>query len=96
MDAPPLAYRCRVSFAVPGPDGVPRVIAEGQIIAAGDPVLKGRLGMFQTVAEYVEQATAAPGEFRAVHIPPPDPAKDEETTDEPAAKRRPGRRPANP
>lgn len=58
------AYRARSSFAVPGPGGVARVVQEGDIVKAGDPVVKTNREAFQSMTEYVEQTTQAPGEKR--------------------------------
>jgi hypothetical protein len=60
--------RARVSFAAVV-DGVPRVVNEGQLVDAGDPVIKGRESSFEDVNAYVtrrggaavEDATAPPG-----------------------------------
>lgn len=63
------AFRARSSFAVPGPDGMPRVIQEGTIVGHDDPALKTRRELFQPMSEYIEQTTQAPGEKRAVRMP---------------------------
>jgi len=54
-------------------DGVHVLIQPGQVVDAGDPILKGRESLFEPftpkVRQYpgqrVEQATAAPGEKRS-------------------------------
>lgn len=43
-----------------------RVIEEGMIIPATDPVVKGREHLFTDLDEVIERATAAPGERRPV------------------------------
>jgi hypothetical protein len=63
------AYRASSSFAVPGPDGMPRVIQEGTLVGHDDPVLKTRGELFQPMSEYIEQTTQAPGEVRPIRIP---------------------------
>lgn len=56
--------------------GVPRNYTTGQLLDEADPVVKGREHLFEDVEthvegrrEPVEQATAAPGEKRAVGRP---------------------------
>lgn len=63
------AFRARSSFAVPGADGMPRLIQEGTIVGHDDPVLKSRRELFQPMSEYIEQTTQAPGEVRPIRIP---------------------------
>lgn len=63
------AFRARSSFAVPGPDGLPRVIQEGDILGHDDPAMKTRRELFQPMSEYIEQTTKAPGEKRLVRMP---------------------------
>lgn len=63
------AFRASSSFAVPGPDGLPRVIREGDIVAEDDPVVKTNRGNLQPMTEHIEQATKAPGEVRPIRIP---------------------------
>lgn len=63
------AYRALSSFAVPGPGGMPRVIREGDVLSAGDPAVKSNKEAFQSMDDYVEQATAAPGEKRPTRFP---------------------------
>lgn len=43
-----------------------RIVRSGEIVAANDPVVKGREALFTDPDSLVEQATAAPGEKRAV------------------------------
>lgn len=63
--------RCTSPFAT-WINGVPRVVANDELVDSSDPVVKGREGNFvpveQSVAHRstVEQATAAPGEARTV------------------------------
>ncbi|MBA2951591.1 hypothetical protein [Streptomyces himalayensis] len=67
--------RCKSPFSV-WKNGVPRVITGGQLIEDTDPVYKGHEHLFEDVETFmsekaersapVEQATAAPGEKRAV------------------------------
>lgn len=71
-------YRCKRSFVL-GANGANRVIRVGDIIAAGDPRFKqykhllGDPKFFETsdafIERTIEQATAAPGEKRAVGRP---------------------------
>lgn len=72
--------RCKGSFSVWNKDGVPRVIAGGDLIDENDPVYKGHESYFEDVEGYVsareekkqttvEQATAAPGEQRDLTPP---------------------------
>jgi hypothetical protein len=63
------AYRATSSFAVPGADGMPRVIQEGTIVGHDDPALRTRRELFQPMGEYIEQTTQAPGEVRPIRIP---------------------------
>lgn len=42
-----------------------RIIHEGDVFDAKDPVVKGREAVFEDVETRVEAATAAPGEKRA-------------------------------
>ena len=74
--------RAKSSFsAVIG--GTPRVVTEGTLVEDGDPILRGREHLFETVETFmsdrapqstekapVEQATAEPGEKRTVRKPP--------------------------
>jgi len=57
--------------------GAPRSYTTGQLVDGADPVVKGREHLFEDVevhveakAATVEQATAEPGERRAVTRPP--------------------------
>lgn len=64
-------YVARQAFATQL-DGVTVVIQPGQVVDAGDPILKGREALFDDFApkirtypgQRIEQATAAPGEKR--------------------------------
>jgi hypothetical protein len=76
-----MAKRCKASFTA-WTAGVPRVVTAGDLVDDGDPVIKGREHLFESVDAYVaarqpgavlppgpaevEQATAAPGERRSV------------------------------
>jgi len=67
--------RATASFAVVV-NGVPQVIPVGYLVEDGHPLLKGRGHLFEDADthvarrnERVEQATAAPGEKRAVPRP---------------------------
>lgn len=73
--------RCTSAFAV-SVDGAPRMYTVGQLVAASDPVIKGREALFEDVethmadkaarqAPRVEQATAEPGEKRSVSVARP-------------------------
>ena len=53
--------RARTAFAVGH-----KIVAAGALVDSDDPLVKGREGLFAPV---VEQATAAPGERRAVKRP---------------------------
>jgi hypothetical protein len=80
--------RSKASFAAVV-NGVPQVIPVGYLVEDGHPVLKGREHLFEDADTHVarrdkrvEQATAAPGEKRAVSRPtrparPRGKAKDE-------------------
>jgi hypothetical protein len=65
-----------MSFAV-HVGGAPRVVPVGTLVEADDPILRGREQYFEDVETYVsdrasarvEQATAAPGEQRALPRP---------------------------
>lgn len=59
-------YRCVQSFVAPRYDGEPgdQIVATGTLVAADDPVVKGREIYFEPVDEAVERATARPGEKR--------------------------------
>lgn len=73
--------------------GVPRSYTVGQLVEDGDPVIKGREQFFEDVeahlaskrseAKPVEQATAGPGEKRAV-ARPSRPARRTKSKDEKA------------
>lgn len=67
--------RSRASFAAVV-DGVPQVIPVGYLVEDGHELLKGREELFEPVEAHMsrreqrpEQATAAPGEKRAVGRP---------------------------
>ena len=69
--------RCKSPFTV-WTDGVPRVIAGGELIDDSDPVYRGREHFFEDASAYVasrdngggvEDATAEPGEHRQVSAP---------------------------
>lgn len=48
-------------------DGIPRQVHKGELVKPNDPAVKGREHLFASESEpVVEQATAAPGEKRAV------------------------------
>lgn len=70
-----MALRSKRSFAAYGPTGAPRVVKAGQIVADDDPIVKGREDAFESVDAHLarhartEQATAAPGEPRALTPP---------------------------
>lgn len=64
--------RSKVSFAATI-NGVPQVVNVGRLVEDGDPLLKGREHLFETVETHmaartsgVEQATADPGEKRGI------------------------------
>lgn len=53
-----------------GEAGLPgTVIPEGTLLPATDPIVKRHPELFQPVEDYVESATANPGEARAVTPP---------------------------
>lgn len=69
--------RCKDAFAT-HVNGIPRVVAAGQLVDSDDPAVKGREQFFEPVDTYmsrrsgvhqVEHATAAPGEVRMVSTP---------------------------
>lgn len=70
--------RCKASFAA-SVNGTPHMFKVGQLVDAGDPVIRGREGLFEDVETYVsgreaarvEQATAEPGAKRSVGRPAP-------------------------
>lgn len=77
--------RCVFPFAYTEPNGVQRVLSAGDLVDSGDPAVKGRESLFETVEATVhratvraaggsvegviEQATKAPGEKRATSRP---------------------------
>lgn len=61
------AYRAIAGFA-PADAGY-RVVREGELVFDDDPVMEGRMHLFQPVDDFVEQTTQAPGERRAVSPP---------------------------
>ena len=58
-------FRARTNFATTF-NGVPTVVAPGDLAREGHPILQGRLALFEPFEPKVrfEQATAAPGEKR--------------------------------
>jgi hypothetical protein len=42
------------------------VVKPGEVFSASDPIVKKRRSLFAAVEDVVEQATAAPGELRAL------------------------------
>lgn len=62
-------FQARAAF-VTSVGGKRRMVRAGELVGEGDPVLKGREGMFTPVSEVVEQATSAPGERRSVPTHP--------------------------
>lgn len=83
--------RCRAAFTVWNPDGMPRVVAGGDLVDDQDPILKTHGHLFEDVDAYVaerssqvEQATAEPGERRAVRRPAR--GKQAQAGDKPAGK----------
>lgn len=60
--------RAREAFFVATKSGYARQIQEGEMVESDDPIVKGREAYFIQVriGDVVEQATAAPGEKRAV------------------------------
>jgi hypothetical protein len=61
-------FRARSSF-VATVAGRTVTVAAGQLVQEGDPLLTGRGALFDPVSDYVEQATAAPGEKRTTSRP---------------------------
>lgn len=63
--------RCISPFAARH-DNAPRVVGLGELVDAGDPIVKGREHLFEPVETFmsrrstVEEATAAPGSVRTV------------------------------
>ena len=68
-----MAYRANTSFKLPSR----RIVTVGSLIAEGDKDLKFMLeaGLVMDVDEFLEAATAAPGERRAVSPPKKKKAK---------------------
>lgn len=66
---PKEAFRARVSFAVPDGLGSMRLVQAGQFVAGDDPVVASNRGELQPVSEFIQQATATPGEARPVRMP---------------------------
>lgn len=68
------ALRARTAFIIASAKGgIPHSVSEGQVFMSDDPIIhsvKGNVLLFEPFDE-VEQATAAPGEKRAVRIPKP-------------------------
>lgn len=64
------------SFAYTDKDGVRRHVTAGQAVKKDDAVVKGHEGYFRPIEESIEQATAAPGEYRRtrrrVRFPKPE------------------------
>lgn len=62
--------RVKEAFSFTEKNGVARVLCPGDLVDSNDTAVKGREQFFETpedvVARSVEQATAAPGEKRAV------------------------------
>lgn len=65
---PKSVFRAKRGF-VAHVGGRPRRIRRGDLVQEGDGVLTGRAHLFDEVSEYVEQATAGPGERRSVSVP---------------------------
>lgn len=75
-------YRCRSAFVHYEKGGARRRYQPGQLVAEGDPILAGREKNFELVDDFmdrtqqpVEQATAAPGEKRAVRPAAAEPTR---------------------
>lgn len=63
-------YRAKEGFAVPGPDGIPRMVVNGALIRGDDPLVKTHLGLLEPASNAaIESATAAPGERRNLRLP---------------------------
>lgn len=67
-----VVYRVREPFAVFDAAGTPRVVVKDELLSEDDPLVATHRALLQPVTEYVEQATAAPGEARAVNLPQSD------------------------
>ncbi len=64
-------YRSREDFVV-FVDGVPRVVHVGDVVGGADPLVASKSPnrrAFQSMTEYIEQTTQAPGETRPVLMP---------------------------
>lgn len=61
--------RARATFSYTGDHGEPVVVYEGEIFYEDDQVVRRFPGSFEPVRPRVEQASAAPGEFRNVRRP---------------------------
>lgn len=66
------AWRVMSTFATTDKNGTPKIYSEGDIVRGDDPAVKGRADYFMDIQMWVdresgvEQATAAPGERRAL------------------------------
>lgn len=79
-------YRALDSFAV-FEGGTPRVVRVDDLLREDDPIVATHRALLVPVNEYVEQATAAPGETRSVRIPGNQHDDESETTDDAPAPR---------
>ncbi|RBO82073.1 hypothetical protein [Nocardia puris] len=68
-----MILRAREAFSYTDHHGVPRIVRPGDLVEDSDPGVKGREHLYEPVevaaarsSAVVEQATAAPGEKRAV------------------------------
>jgi hypothetical protein len=76
--------RAKESFAVQDDRGYVRIVAAGDVVDSSDNVVRGRESLFEPAedtitrrADFVEQATAAPGEKRTVSRRGPRRAKED-------------------
>ena len=82
--------RCKAPFSA-NVDGVPRAVAEGELIQEGDPVLKGREHLFEDVDTFMSDR---PG--RGVEDAVADPLSGIEDASADPGRRRAARRSKNP
>jgi hypothetical protein len=63
-------FRAKEGFAVPGADGLPRVVPNGALLRGDDPLVATHRGLLEPASNAaVEAATAAPGERRNLRLP---------------------------
>jgi hypothetical protein len=82
--------RCKAPFSA-NVDGVPRAVAEGELIQEGDPILKGREHLFEDVQTFMSDRSG-----RRVEDATADPAGGVEDASAEPGRRRATRRAKNP